>query len=130
MRYRCLVFEAVDSVHVNLRRTFLLGIICLGEKELRQGDLLLSAIHACVWTFRGTRKEIRFQSREIFGISAFASLGTVIEINEEGQISNAAIIVAYFLPEDPESVSRKTRLFDGLRRADLRHKQERCERNE
>ena len=124
MRYRCLVFKTVDSIHVNLRRTFFLGIVCLGEKELCQGDLLLSSIYACVCAFRGTRKEIRFQSREIFGISAFASLGTVIEINEEGQISNAAIVVAYFLSEDPESVSRKTGLFDGLRRADLTHKQE------
>jgi hypothetical protein len=106
------------SIYKDFRGALVFRVIIFRKEELGQTDFLLSSCHLGHRSPRGTRKQIGFQRRKVFILSTTTSLDTIFQVNQEGQVSNTAIVVSRAI-QDLEAWSRQGRLVKGLRRAKL-----------
>ena len=102
------VILAIDNIRKDFRRTSVFSLVVFRKEQLRQADLLFSSAHLGHGTFRGPRKQIRLESREILILSTTTPLDTVFQVDQETEICDSTVVIAVST-EDLEASSGQRR---------------------
>mmetsp|Transcript_16749 Transcript_16749/g.27785 ORF Transcript_16749/g.27785 Transcript_16749/m.27785 type:complete len:248 (+) Transcript_16749:575-1318(+) len=112
------IIFTVRRVHENLRWSSVFRLLILRKKQLGQADLLFSSTHLCHGASGGSRKQVCLECCEVLVLATTASLNAILQVNQETEIGNSAVIVSIAI-EDLKTSSRQGRSLQDLCRAKL-----------
>jgi hypothetical protein len=80
---------------INLARSLIVAIVVFAKEQLGQTDFLFPPGHFGHGTSGGAGEEVGFEGGEVFVLAAFAALDRVFEVDEEGEVGDSAVVVAF-----------------------------------